>query len=385
MIITMSPGIKPGDERVQAVVKKAQGLGLRTDVKVEPGKRFSVTQIFLLDGTVRGCCLAEYMFESMSGVQAVQRVTPPRVSVFHNGNGGPHHITLGSIKIGEGLPTRLVAGPCTVEEHVGKIIDGLVKGHGIRWIRGGAWKPRSSPYSFPGFGERGIYLLLKAARKNGVEVVFTEVIESSHIDVVRRAIEKTDFKGTVVLWVGARTGNPLLLTALGAQRDFPVMIKNGVDDERVQALYDRAEWVLAGNNRWDSHGRLDARGSAKRLNDRLILCLRGTRKTDPRSPWRFSPNFHWNNILGGECWAPVAMDPSHCAGDMKDDLVMKSIAEALRFDPAFIMVEGGYPEKGFNGFKGHCDVAQMVPIERMGKVVEMVREHNQTVHSTDVF
>lgn len=388
MVVTMQAGLIGEDPRVIAVVQKAQRYGLRPDVKSEVGGQTTITQVFMRDGDpktrgVKACTVADHIFRPMEGVDTVQRLTPPKVSLTQNGT-DYHRVKIGSVEIGTSLPCRLVMGPCTVDQHVESVL-GALGDKGIRHLRGGCWKPRSSPHSFPGFGERAVLSLLKAARNLNAESVFIEVIESSHIDVVRYARNQAGYSGTIVLWVGARTVNTILLRTLGAQTEFPVMIKNGVDDLGISGLYDKAEWVLAGAKEWTGEGQLVVEESLKPGNSALILCLRGTRQTDNLSPWRFIPNHHWAELLRARCWAPVAIDPSHSAGTMENDLVIRNAEEALRHDPSLLMVEGGYPANGYDGFTGLCDQAQMVPIDRVDQLIGMVRQHNKARYGLDVF
>ncbi len=385
MVVTMEPGVPANGESVAAVVRKAQEYGLNPDVKTEKGKKYVLTQVFLRDGSkTLSASVPEHIFRGLPDVNAVVRVTPPRVSVFHRGNGDHHKVDVGGGMIGTGLPCLLVAGPCTVDTNINAIAEGLAK-QGIRRLRGGCWKPRSSPYSFPGFGEKSVQWLLRAAKEHNMSSVFTEVMESSHIDVIRRIKRKVRYHGTVVLWVGARTANPILLRALGAQLEFPVMVKNSLDALGVDDLFERAEWVLSGNITWGENGDLDPKRSLRSANHHVILCLRGTRQTDRRSPWRFNPNHHWTELVQSQSWAPVAIDPSHSAGNR--DLVYRNIKTALSFSPSLLIVEGGYPAKGFPGpyGQGFCDVSQMVPAEHMCHVSELVTAHNVEKYRKETF
>lgn len=371
MIVRMETGITHKDVRVPRVVEKARSLGLKPDVKAEHGTQYVVVEIYLLDGSSRSQSIPDHVFRSLPGVADVVRVTPPRVSIVHKNGCDPHQFALGNkTLIGTGLPCRLIVGPCTVDAHIEEVVGALAQ-LGIRHIRGGCWKPRSSPYSFPGLGEEGVNLLLAAARRSACETVCIEVIESPHISIVRQAKQATGFTGQIVLWVGARTSNPLLLAALGAQHEFPVMIKNSLDASGIQDLWDRADWILAGSLTWDKSGRLLEDPNRPAGNSRIILCLRGTRQTDPHSPWRFIPNHHWTPFLQEKLWAPVAIDPSHSAGTVP--LVLQNVDHALRYAPSLLMVEGGYPD----GLVGPCDAEQSLSLEQIKQVQKAIDRHNQ--------
>jgi len=376
VIVRMQAGIGSEDPRVIEVVDTARKYKLNPDIKTEEGKAFRVVEIYLLDGERKACELSEHIFK-LPGVESVERVTPARVTLAYEGGIGAHHIKLSpSITVGEGLPCQLVFGPCTVDRYVGDIVESLAEA-GVKMVRGGIWKPRSRPGSHRGYGRKGAQWLFEAASRCNIEVVFTEVIEAHHIDVVREEKVKAGYKGTIVLWVGARTSNSILLSALGEQTEFPVMIKNTIAAHSVQDLFERAEWVLTGKMHWSENGELDRELSMDQGNDQLILCLRGIEKSDATSVYRFDPNHHWARTLRDRSWAPICIDPSHSAGTMQDDLVLKNLEAALVHDPDLVMVEGGYPGKGYDkGFRGVCDDKQSIPRERIREVINMVKSHN---------
>ncbi len=380
MIVIMEAGIQSGDVRVKAVVAKAQSLGLKPEITSTEGTQYGITQVLLKDGGVRSASLSEHFFQPLDGVGSVQRVTPPSVSLaYHKGNGSYHRIKLGNnSSIATGSPCLLIAGPCTVDSHIDAVVERLAA-LGIKRIRGGCWKPRSKPEAFPGFGQMAVYWLLAAALKHKIDTVFLEVIESSHIEIVRRVKDNVGYKGTIVLWVGARTSNPILLLALGAQTEFPVMIKNGLDDKCIDDVAARAEWVLGRKSVWNDDGTLNEAESLTPGNNQVIICLRGTRQTDSRSLYRFIPNHHWTRIIHREWWSPVCIDTSHSAGE--ESLVLENTQDALRFNPSLVMVEGGYE----GGYRGLCDMAQSVSVGNMGKIIEMVSDHNEKVHNTRIF
>jgi 3-deoxy-7-phosphoheptulonate synthase len=369
----MQAGIGKDDARVNQVFQVAVSYLLSPDIQEEQGTGCVVTVIYLRDGQNKSCSVPDWAFRPLPGVESVERITPPRITIAHNGNGRNHEIDLGEgIRIGGESPCRLVFGPCTVDREVYYIAE-LMKRNGLSMIRGGAFKPRSSPHSYPGPGEIGLHWLLEAAKNADLPVVFTELIETPHIDLLRRVRDQVGYSGKIVVWVGARTGNTLFLSELGRQTEFPVMLKHGLDAPGVDDLFERAEWVLGGGNVWREDGTLDKNATLRAVrNEQIILCLRGTRQTDKRSPWRFVPNHHWCGVLKGLCGAPVCIDPSHSAGTMVGDLVMNNVKEALRHRPHLLMVEGGYT----GSFKGHCDVPQMIPGDRLPELVRYVHLHN---------
>lgn len=372
MIVIMEAGIKPGAQEVLNIVAKAESYGLLTDVRVKQGTHFSIVEIYLLDGRVRSCTLSEHIFQ-LPGVASVQRVTPSTVTFACHSGRDPHHLQLGtSYKVGFGLPCQPILGPCTVDKNIDEIVLALTQ-HGIKMIRGGCWKPRSSAYSFRGFGANAVRWLLKAAARYEVEVVFIEVIESKHIEVVRELKQAVGYTGTVALWIGARSaGNSELHTALGEQHEFPVMIKNSIYDRGIRSWLARAEFVLAGPMYWRDDGTLDEERSLPRGNNQVMLCVRGTEQLDPDSPLRFSPNHSWIETLHQQCWAPVVLDPSHSAGTMRNDLVLRNLAAGLAYGPDAVMVE-----VYLDGLRALCDAEQAVPLSRVPEILEMIERHNK--------
>lgn len=374
MIVRMEVGIDPNSQLVTDVVAKAQQYGLRPDVRLEKGTHYPLTEIYLLDGErVRSCTVSDHIFR-LPGVDTVERVTPSMVTLACNGVRDAHHIQLGqSIKIGYGLPCQPIIGPCTVYPDIKWTVRELAQ-MGIKAIRGGCWKPRSSAYSFRGFGRKALCWLLEAAGDNGMEIVWTEALESKHIDEIRRVKKEVGYTGEIGIWIGARSaGNQELHVELGKQHEFPVIIKNGIYERMVRQLFTRVEFVLAGPMHWREDGTLDEERSLPRGNNRIGICVRGTESLDPDSPFRFAPNHSLITTVHEKSWAPVGVDPSHSAGTMRNDLVLKNLAAALAYGPDFAIIEAGYPDD----CHGRCDAEQNIPLGRVPEVLEMIAQHNR--------
>jgi 3-deoxy-7-phosphoheptulonate synthase len=180
----------------------------------------------------------------------------------------------------------LVAGPCAVESaaQMDEIAAACAEA-GARWLRGGAWKPRTSPYDFQGLGERGLAMLREAADRHGLQVV-TEVIGVEELPAVAAASD--------VLQVGARNAqNFPLLRRLGAV-DRPVLLKRGFGCT-IRELLGAAEYVMA-------HG-----------NPRVLLCERGIRSFEEST--RFTFDINAIPRLKQTTHLPVIADPSHGTGD----------------------------------------------------------------------
>jgi 3-deoxy-7-phosphoheptulonate synthase len=193
-------------------------------------------------------------------------------------------IRVGGVEIG-GPAVVVIAGPCAVESH-GQVlaIARVVKAAGAHILRGGAFKPRTSPYSFQGLKEAGLALLAQARAETGLPVV-TEVMDPRQIDTVSRYAD--------ILQVGSRNmQNFPLLEEVGRTR-LPVLLKRGMSATLSEYLH-AAEYVLHGGN------------------TQVILCERGIRTFEPAT--RNTLDLNAIPMLHRETHLPVLVDPSHGTG-----------------------------------------------------------------------
>jgi 3-deoxy-7-phosphoheptulonate synthase len=202
----------------------------------------------------------------------------------------------------------LIAGPCSVEsEDQIEAVTSYLKSKGIRYIRGGAYKPRTSPDSFQGMGTPGLRIIFAAAREAGLKVV-SEVMDRSQID---NLLEYAD-----VIQVGSRNMfNYTLLTALGSV-DKPILLKRG-----MAATVD--EWLKAAD--------YVSRGG----NNSIILCERGIRTFEPRT--RNTLDIAAIHLAKKLSDYPVIADPSHAAGHR--DIVIPLAVAAVASGADGIMIE----------------------------------------------
>jgi 3-deoxy-7-phosphoheptulonate synthase len=224
------------------------------------------------------------VFEVMEGVKEAHRIVSPYKLASRSFR--PHGTTVrvGNVEIG-GPRVVVMAGPCSVES-AGQIERSAeaVAAAGATVIRGGAFKPRSSPYSFQGMGEEGLRLLREAADRRGLLVV-SEVMESAQIPVVARYAD--------ILQVGARNmQNFNLLRDLGRQRK-PVLLKRGIA-ATVEELLLSAEYILSGGN-YD-----------------VILCERGIRTFETYT--RNTMDISAIPVVQKLSHLPIVADPSHGTG-----------------------------------------------------------------------
>ena len=243
-------------------------------------------------------------------------------------------------KIGGGH-FAVMAGPCTVEseEQILSIAE-AVKKSGADFLRGGAFKPRTSPYDFQGLGLEGLELLVLARRQTGLPIV-TEIMSGEYLEIFA---EKVD-----IIQVGARNmQNFPLLSKIGALKK-PVLLKRGLSST-VEELLMSAEYLMAG-------------GAAQ-----VILCERGIRtfETSTRSTLDLSAV----PVLREKSHLPVIVDPSHAAGDARLVAPLSLAAAACGADGLIIEVHNR-PERAL------CDGAQSIKpgvFEELMRKIERVRE-----------
>jgi 3-deoxy-7-phosphoheptulonate synthase len=224
------------------------------------------------------------VFEVMEGVKEAHRIVSPYKLASRSFKPGGTMVKVGGVEIG-GDRVVVMAGPCSVEsrDQIEQSAD-IVARSGANFIRGGAFKPRSSPYSFQGMGEEGLRLLREAADRHGL-LVISEVMEISQIPLVSAYAH--------ILQVGARNmQNFNLLRELGNQR-MPVLLKRGIA-ATVEELLLSAEYILSGGN-YD-----------------VILCERGIRTFETYT--RNTMDISAIPVVKTLSHLPIVADPSHGTG-----------------------------------------------------------------------
>ena len=299
MLVVMQQGAT--EAQIQQVIDRLIGLGFNA--------HRSTGAIQTVIGAVGGQGgLDTALFQVMDGVQDAKRITSPYKLASRNFRPAGTIVNVGGVEFG-GKRIVVMAGPCSVEtvDQIERVAD-FVADAGARVIRGGAFKPRSSPYNFQGHGEPGLKMLRDAAKRRGL-LVITEVMEISQIPLV---CEYAD-----ILQVGARNmQNYNLLRELGKARK-PVLLKRGLA-ATIEELLLSAEYVLSGGN-YD-----------------VILCERGIRtfETYTRNTMDISaiPVVHKLSHL------PMVGDPSHGVGLRDKVPAMARAAVAAGADGVLIEV-----------------------------------------------
>jgi len=246
--------------------------------------------------------------ELLPGVAEVLRVTEPFKLASHAFKREGSIFDIGGVKIG-GPEVVVMAGPCAVEseEQIFKIAK-LVKDAGAKILRGGAFKPRSSPYSFQGLGEDGLKLLRTAANEFQLKVV-TEVMDKSQIDLIEKYAD--------ILQVGARNmQNYTFLKDLG-KASKPVMLKRGLA-ATIEEWLMSAEYILSGGNQ------------------QVILCERGIRTFETAT--RITMDISAIPVIKKKSHLPIVADPSHGIGIRDKVIPMARAAVAAGADGIIVEV-----------------------------------------------
>ncbi|MFD1553981.1 3-deoxy-7-phosphoheptulonate synthase [Putridiphycobacter roseus] len=235
----------------------------------------------------------------LKGINDVHRVSGNHKMVSHKWKVDRTVLDLGDgVVIGDGN-LSMMAGPCSIEseEQIDKVVEAL-KANGVRIMRGGVYKPRTSPYSFRGLGMVGLKMFYKACNKNGIKII-TEIMESSQIEDMLPYVD--------IFQVGARNAqNFNLLEALG-EIDKPVLLKRGISGTIDELLYS-AEYVF------------------KNGNEKIILCERGIRTFE--SAYRNTLDLNAVPILKEKSHLPVVVDPSHGIG-LRQHVAQMALAGAV--------------------------------------------------------
>ena len=289
------------DEQVQNVIAKLMEMGF--DVHRSTGALRTVL------GAVGGSRQFDTaLLEVLDGVQEVHRITEPYKLASRSFRSENTVITVDDVRIG-GDEVIVMAGPCSAEsEEQVEASASAVKRAGAKVLRGGAFKPRSSPYSFQGMGEEGLRILRAAADRHNLKLI-TEVMDLSQIDLIVRYAN--------IFQVGARNmQNFTLLRELGKSKT-PVMVKRGISATIEEWLLS-AEYVLAGGN------------------PNVMLCERGIRtfETTTRNTFDISAI----PVVQQLSHLPVIGDPSHGTGRRDKVAPMARAAVAAGADGLIIEV-----------------------------------------------
>ncbi len=328
MIVVMKSGVADGD--VQRVVERVAELGLVP----HPSKGEFRTIV----GAIGQRTLeAQQQLEQLPGVDEVMAISQPYKLASREFHEADTILDIKGIRVG-GPHVNIIAGPCAIESR--EILFGVgqaVKDAGASILRGGAFKPRSSPYSFSGKGKEGLELLQEAGEALNMPTI-TEVVDPRDVPIV--------YKYADIFQIGARNMQNFNLLLEVGKTDKPVFIKRGLAASITELLMS-AEYVL-------SQG-----------NHRVILCERGIRTFADEV--RFTLDVSAIPVIQERSHLPVFIDPSHAAG--KRDLVPALALAGIAAGAAGAIVEvHSCPDRAL------CDGPQAVLPNNFAKLMEQIRQ-----------
>ena len=283
------------------------------------------------------------LIEALDVVESVQRIQEPYKAANRKFHPDDSVIDCSGVKLGGGN-FGVVAGPCSVESEEQIVgIARAVKAAGASMLRGGAFKPRTSPYSFQGLGAEGLKMLTVAKRETGLPIV-TELMDFNDIEL---------FNDVDVIQIGARNmQNFQLLKEVGSYTQKPVLLKRGMS-ATIQELLMSAEYIMSSGN------------------PNVILCERGIRTFE--TALRNTLDLGVVQLLHRLSHLPVMVDPSHATGfaHMVDSVSVA--AAAIGADGLIIEVHNDPPHARCDGAQSQTPEMFAKTMARIGKIREAMR------------
>jgi 3-deoxy-7-phosphoheptulonate synthase len=295
MIIHMSKNATPDDERI--VLDRITTRGFSYQI-IHGSTGIDVIGVL---GDLSG--VEESYFAELDGVDKVVRISKPYKMVSREFSAATRLIRVGDVSVGAD-ELVCMAGPCSLEsESQIMTIAGYVAGMGIKIMRGGAYKPRTSPYSFQGMGLSGLKLLARAREKFGLKIVTEATGLHRHLledgTIEKRTVLENVLDYADIVQVGARNmksyGFLQELAILTKDKKTPILLKRG-DSSTIRDFLLAAEYLVANGN------------------PNVILCLRGIRTFEEEKFQRYTPDIGAIAVLKKESNLPVIFDPSHSTG-----------------------------------------------------------------------
>jgi len=326
--------------------------GIRYRVHDEIGARQVLTEIYLIGDTA---LLPADELQAFAVVERVVRVSREyRVLGRHEDDERTHSFSYNGLDFSQ-ESLHVFAGLCAVDtrEHVEMTMRALSE-QGQRCARMGAYKPRTSPYSFQGHGAACLPYVFELAGKYGIRAVAMEITHDNHLDEIRTALEEAGNPTGVILQIGTRnTQNFELLKSVGRQRDFPALLKRGFGITLNESL-NAAEYLASEGNR------------------RVIFCLRGM-KTNLGDPHRNLADFAHVPVVKRLTRMPVCIDPSHSVGTIESAAdgvpdVFHATAQGVIAGANMVLTDF-HPQPA----KALVDSAQALPLEWLPWYLEDVR------------
>src|SRR5712692_7814333 len=289
MIVVLKPELT--QEEIRNVVERIESFGLKAHIS--EGKERTIIGAI---GDER--LMADQTLESFPGVEKVLPILKPYKLVSRDFQKHNTVIEVAGREIG-GKKIHVMAGPCSVESRDQVLESAIpVKEAGATFLRGGAFKPRTSPYSFQGLGEEGLDYFMHARKVTGLSII-TEVLDPRDLEIVSRY--------TDILQIGARNMQNFKLLSEVGKLDKPVLLKRGLS-ATIQEFLLSAEYIASEGNR------------------RIILCERGIRTYETET--RYTLDISAVPVLKQLTHLPVFVDPSHGTGrwDIVAPMALASVA-----------------------------------------------------------
>ncbi len=325
MIVSMK--LHASQDAIDAVCRRIEEFGYKIHT-IEGQERVVIAAVGV--GDVTNCLES---LEAMPAVEKAVRISAPYKFVSKEFRAEPTRIRVAGVEIG-GDDFIVMAGPCSVESE-GQIMESAerVAAAGARVLRGGAFKPRTSPYDFQGMEEEGLKLLARAREATGLAII-TEVMSDRDVDLIAGYAD--------ILQIGARNmQNFALLKALG-KAGRPVLLKRGLSST-IKELLMSAEYIVA-------HG-----------NPEVILCERGIRTFETAT--RNTCDIVAVAVLKEMTHLPVVVDPSHATGKRSLVPALSRAAVAIGADGLLVEVHP-HPEKAVSDGAQSLDTAQFAAMMR---------------------
>ena len=328
MIVVMQA--KASAKQVGEVIRKIEELGFKPHLS-----RGEEKTIIGVVGNERK--VEPAVFTSLAGVESVIPILKPYKLASREFKAEDTVIAVSGVKIGA-AEVIVMAGPCAVEsrEQVLKAAEGVKKA-GAKILRGGAFKPRTSPYSFQGLGEKGLEILAEAKLRTGLPIV-TEVLEPADVNLVSQYAD--------ILQVGARNMQNFALLEEVGKINKPVLLKRGMMST-VEELLLSAEYILSNGNY------------------NLVLCERGIRTFEKYT--RNTLDISAVALIKRLSHLPIIVDPSHATGERKLVKPMAQAAIATGADGLIIEVHP-CPEEAL------CDGYQSLNLDEFNSLMQDVRK-----------
>jgi 3-deoxy-7-phosphoheptulonate synthase len=343
MMIIMRPGAPR--EQIDAVIAEIEKQNLTSH------PIFGVEQT-IIGAVGEGHYVAKEIFEAFPGVLEVQRISKPYKLASRQFHEQDSVFPLDGFSVG-GTEIPIIAGPCSVESRAQILeIAQAVKEGGANALRGGVFKPRTSPYAFQGLGEEGLEYLAEAREKTGLPLV-VEVMAVSQIEMMEKYVD--------VFQLGARNmQNFNLLRAIGETRT-PVLFKRGMS-ATIEEMLMASEYIISGGN------------------TRVMLCERGIRTFETAT--RNTTDINAVPVLKKLTHLPVIIDPSHSTGDSAFVSAVAKAGVAAGADGVIVEVHNDPAHAISDGKQSLTPEAFAKMVKQVKAVAEAVDRRLVTQHAT---